>query len=290
MTISVFSEKFNSAFNRHIGVNLSEMQVSQFFDFMNLLIEKNKVMNLTAITEPDEIVIRHFVDSCSPIAFHDIICANSENANANNINVLPTPINSNDDNDVSQNQGGAALKDSVSNFFANKKIVDIGTGAGFPGIPLAIICPNAEFTLTDTLGKRVNFLAEVVDKIGLQNTRLVKSRAEDFCHDFKYRESFDFAVARGVAKLSVLSEYLLPALKIGGKMISYKMKDVDEELNESKSAIKILGGKIYNFNGDKLSYGLIDGEPLRALIIINKISKTPKQYPRKAGTPAKNPL
>lgn len=290
MTISVFSEKLNSAFNRHIGVNLSEMQVSQFFDFMNLLIEKNKVMNLTAITEPDEIVIRHFVDSCSPIAFHDIICANSENASASNINVLPTPISNNDGNAVSQIQGVSTLKDSVSSFFANKKIVDIGTGAGFPGIPLAIMCPNAEFTLTDTLGKRINFLAEVVDKIGLQNTRLIKSRAEDICHDFKYRESFDFAVARGVAKLSVLSEYLLPALKIGGKMISYKMKDVDEELTESKNAIKILGGKIYNFNGDKLSYGLIDGEPLRALIVINKISKTPKQYPRKAGTPAKNPL
>ena len=241
MEYSVFNNLILDSFDNKIGISLSDKQSHLFFDFMNLLIEKSKVMNLTAITEPDEIVLRHFVDSSMVNKFFD---------------------------------------------FGNKYLVDVGTGAGFPGIPLAISNPNAKFVLTDTLGKRINFLDEVVKSLGLKNVELFKARVEDFANDKKFREKFDFVLSRGVAKISVLAEYSLPLAKIGGKMLAYKLDDCNSELADGENAIKILGGMFHV----KHSYKLIDNEPDRCILEINKLKTTPKTYPRKAGTPSKSPL
>ena len=231
-------------FDKHIGITLSDEKCQKFFDFMNLLIEKNKVMNLTAIDEPNEIILRHFVDS------------------------------------------SILLKIFGRDYFDNKKIVDIGTGAGFPGIPLAILIDEGKFVLTDTLGKRIEFLKSVVERLNLKNVELVKARAEDFAHDKVFREKFDYSVARGVAKVSVLAEYTLPLLKIGGKMISYKLFDCDNEINDGQAAIKTLGGMFHV----KHPYDLVPGEPKRCIIEIDKVKTTPTKYPRKAGTPSKDPI
>ena len=263
MRSEVLKNKILLAFEEQLGIKLSDKQVGDFFIFMNLLIEKNKVMNLTAITDEEEIIIRHFVDSCMILKFYNF-----------------------------ENLGYT---------------VDIGTGAGFPGIPLAIVA-NTEIAenstqesrsivrascaspfrivLTDSLGKRVDFIRDVISELGLTNATSNHIRAEDFCHDSAYRESFDTVLSRGVAKLSVLSEYCLPALKVGGKMISYKMDDIKSELDQSQNAIQTLGGMFHM----KHSYDLIPGEPTRCLVEIQKVSKTPNSYPRKAGTPSKKPL
>lgn len=375
MTINEFSKKINIAFNDHLKLALTDWQVTAFYTYMNMLIEKNKVMNLTAITDPDEIIIRHFVDSCMPLKFYDFgndkllnkACA-EDNCDAIQKNKIHTvdpdyvatlnkthAVNNNGTNVTDKER---VLKVDRSNSLRKIRVADIGTGAGFPGLPLAIMLPQIEFVLTDSLGKRIAFLGEVVselqklspdnslvenenfpnrkdgagnitmsdtgcgdrnedkyrdrcedksednhegkrgdkpkDKHGvvgipmtrLNNIKLLKQRAEDFCHDTSYRESFDFVLSRGVAKLSVLSEYCLPTLKVGGSMISYKMDDIESELNDSLHAIKILGGKFHV----KHTYDLINGDPSRCLTEIQKISKTSKQYPRKAGTPSKEPL
>ena len=238
-----FKNSISEKFNRFVGIVLTEEQCHNFYDYMELLILKNKVMNLTAITEPEEIILRHFVDSV--MAFK-------------------------------------LIEDKVN----KKQVVDIGTGAGFPGLPLAIVYPDVEFVLTDTLGKRINFLQEVLDKTLIKNVKLYKTRVEDFANDKMFRERFDYVVSRGVAKLSVLAEYSLPLIKVGGKMIALKMNGCDEELNDAKSSLSILGGMFHV----KHSYDLIDDEPKRCVIEIEKIKNTPKIYPRKAGTPSKNPL
>ena len=244
MNFNEFSEKIKSEFKLKIGINLDEDLCQKFFDFMNYLLEKNQVMNLTAITEPNDVILKHFVDS------------------------------------------SILLKFFPADKFDNLKFVDIGTGAGFPGIPLAIICKNANFVLTDSLGKRIKFLEEVVERLSLNNVQLVKNRAEDFCHNIKFREKFDVSLSRGVAKLSVLSEYSLPSLKTGGVMFAYKMADIDEELSDGKNAISKLGGMFHV----KHPYFLLENEPERCIVEIRKTKPTPKQYPRKAGTPSKNPL
>ena len=244
MEHSEFKNLISDKFKSIIGYELNDSQIEMFFDYMNLLIEKNKVMNLTAITEPEEIVIRHFVDSSILVKIYG------------------------------------------KDIFDGKKVVDVGTGAGFPGLPLAIICPNGRFVLTDTLGKRINFLKEVLDATKLSNVELIKARAEDFAHDKMFRESFDFSLSRGVAKISVLSEYSLPLLKVGGKKLAYKMDDCDLELKEGEKAIDILGGKFHV----KHSYDLIPDEPKRCILEIKKVKPTPNKYPRKAGTPSKEPL
>ena len=188
-----------------LGVRFLVEQIEQFFEYMNLLIEWNEKMNLTAITDPEEIILKHFIDS---------------------ITILKE------------------LED-------NSKIVDVGTGAGFPGIPLSIMNPTLKITLVDSLNKRLLFLQEVVNKLNLKNIEIVHARAEEFGQNKKYRESFDVATSRAVANLSTLSEYLIPLVKVGGKIISMKASDAKQELNEAKKAIEVLGGiveKVDEFN------------------------------------------
>ena len=223
-----------------LGITLSEIQLKQFYNYMNLLIEWNKKINLTAITEPDEIILKHFVDSLT-----------------------------------------------ISKYIPDgTKLVDVGTGAGFPGIPLKIYRQDIEITLLDSLQKRINFLDEVIRELNLEKIETLHSRAEDFGKDKKYREKFDIATSRAVANLATLSEYLLPLVKIGGKVISMKGSLIEEELENSKNAIKILGGKIEKVD----EFNLPNSDISRNIILINKIKETPNKYPRKAGEPSKKPL
>ena len=166
------------------------------------------------------------------------------------------------------------------------KIIDIGTGAGFPGIPLAIVYTNCKFVLTDSLGKRLKFIDTEIERLKLDNVITVHARAEDLGHDIKYRECFDIAVSRAVANLSTLSEYSLPFVHKGGYFIPYKSGDVDEELENAKRAIKLLGGKMQEI----IRFSLAGERDLRTLIKIKKMENTSKSYPRKAGTPSKEPL
>ena len=220
---------------------LTDSQYEQLDLFYNLLIEKNKVMNLTAITEFDEVVVKHFADSLS-------ICK-----------VLPKDINT---------------------------VCDLGTGAGFPGIPMAIAYPNLQFTLIDSLNKRIKFLQEVVDALGLTNVTLIHARAEEAGRNKLYREHFDLVVSRAVANISTLSEYCLPLVNIGGYFISFKSGNISEEITAAGSAINKLGGHM----NEPVYFELPETDISRSFLIINKEKKTPKSYPRKAGTPSKEPL
>lgn len=221
-------------------LSFTEEQLAQFTRYYELLVETNKVMNLTAITEPEEVAVKHMVDSL--LAYEDGM------------------------------QG--------------KTLVDVGTGAGFPGVPLKIYCPSLRVTLVDSLGKRLRFLEQVIDELGLKGIRCEHLRAEDAGRSKKHREQYDYVTARAVARLSVLSEYCLPLAKKGGQFIALKGSRFAEEIEEGEAAVKILGGKIISAEPVKLP-GLDDG---RAIIKIAKIKATPAQYPRKAGTPEKQPL
>ena len=219
---------------------INNNQLEMFYKYMQLLLEWNKKINLTAITEEDEIILKHFVDSLTVLKY----------------------INEND------------------------KIIDVGTGAGFPGIPIAIMMPNAKITLLDSLNKRINFLNEVIKELGLKNVETIHARSEDCGKDMLYREKFDISIARAVANLSTLSEYLLPFVKLGGKVICMKGSEIDEELKNAEYAIKELGGKFVL----KDEFELPDSDIKRNIIIVKKEQYTPKMYPRKAGLPAKEPL
>lgn len=223
-----------------IGIELSDEQLEQFLTYYEMLIEKNKVMNLTAITDFDEVLEKHFEDSLSLIQAVDLE--------------------------------------------KSQTVIDLGTGAGFPGIPLKIAFPNLQITLADSLNKRILFLDDVIRELGLIGIDTVHGRAEDLAKNSDYREKFDLCVSRAVANLSTLSEYCLPFVKIGGKFISYKAGECDEEVAASKSSVFLLGGKISDIKKFEL------GESGRAFVIIDKVSGTPKKYPRKAGTPSKDPL
>ena len=166
------------------------------------------------------------------------------------------------------------------------KIIDIGTGAGFPGIPLKIINPDIHITLMDSLNKRINFLNDVIDKLSLKNIDAVHSRAEDLARNEKFREKYDIAVSRAVANLSTLSEYMLPFVKIGGKCICMKGPNIDEEVENAKGAISKLGGRIKSIDNFKLG----NTENERNIIVIEKIAHTNPKFPRKAGLPSKEPL
>ena len=221
--------------------NITETQIKQLDLFYELLVEKNKVMNLTGITEFNEVVVKHFIDSLS-------ICT-----------VMPDNV---------------------------KTICDLGTGAGFPGIPMAIAYPNINFVLIDSLNKRIKFLQEVVDALSLKNVQLNHARAEEAGRNKSFREQFDLVVSRAVANISTLSEYCVPLVNIGGHFISFKSGDIEEELNTGVSAIEKLGGKL----NDPVFFSIPKTDINRSFIIIDKEKKTPKAYPRKAGTPSKEPL
>lgn len=253
-----FENKIKSKFSE-FGINIDASHSKKFYDFMNLLIEKNKVMNLTSIVEPDEIIEKHFLDSCIILAKKNLDIQN---------NALDIVTRNNE-----------------------LKIMDVGTGAGFPGLPLAIMCEKCKFVLSDTLGKRIKFLEEVIKELKLNNVEFIKGRAEDLGRDKNYREKFDLVVSRAVARMNILAEYTLPFLKKGGKLICYKqvsVQDIDE-VKEAKNAIKILAGK----NGTEMfyvehKYKLAGIE--RRIIEVVKNDITPNKYPRKAGTPEKNPI
>ena len=225
---------------KYLDFHFSVEQLEQFFEYMNLLIEWNEKMNLTAIVEPNEIILKHFIDS---------------------ITILKEIDNS-------------------------SKIIDVGTGAGFPGVPLRIMNPTLNVTLADSLNKRLIFLQEVINKLELKNVEIIHARAEDLGQNKKYRESFDIATSRAVANLSTLSEYLLPLVKKEGKVISMKAGGAQEEIESAKKAIKILGGKIERVEEFKLPQTEIE----RTIILIKKDEYTPNKYPRKSGIPSKDPI
>lgn len=234
-------EKFKSGLEQ-LNIQLSDDQIQQFLDYYEMLVETNKVMNLTAITEFDEVIEKHFLDS---------LCL-------------------------------------VKNMDLSKPLVmlDLGTGAGFPGIPLKIAFPELEIVLMDSLNKRINFLNEVIGKLELKKITAVHGRAEEMARKKEYREVFDLVVSRAVANLSSLSEYCLPFVKKDGCFISYKSAESDQEIIDAKNAIFLLGGK----TGEIVKYQVPGSDMGRALVKINKVKQTPKTYPRKAGTPSKNPL
>lgn len=225
-----------------LGITLTKKQLDQFILYYELLIEWNEKINLTAITQLDEVLKKHFTDSLTFV--------------------------------------------KVSNNKQDFSIIDVGTGAGFPGIPIKILFPECKLTLLDSLNKRISFLQEVVSKLELENVSFYHGRAEDFAKPGQLRESFDFAVSRAVANLSSLSELCIPYVKEKGYFISYKGDKASEELQQAENAISILGGKLE----DCISFHLPNSDIERNLLVIKKEKATPKKYPRKAGTPTKQPL
>ena len=236
-------DEFKKVFDfesKKMNIILDDLKMERFYKYMNLLLEWNEKINLTAITDEREIIVKHFLDSLTIEKYLDNI----------------------------------------------KNLADIGTGAGFPGIPIKIFNPNIKITLVDSLNKRVNFLNDIVKELKLENVEVIHSRAEDLGKDKNYREKFDVVTSRAVANLSILSEYLLPLVKIDGKCICMKGAEIEEELESAKYAIKLLGGRIEKVDNFELS----DEHLKRNIVVIKKIDKSPSNYPRKAGIPAKKPI
>ena len=236
LEIAKFEEGLKS-----LDIEMSDNQKKQFIQYYELLIEWNKVMNLTAITDLEDVIKKHFIDSLTIVK---AICPK------------------------------------------NKTIIDVGTGAGFPGIPIKIAFPETKIVLLDSLNKRINFLNEVIHQLNLKEIRTIHGRAEDYGKNPKYRGQFDLCVSRAVANLSSLSEYCIPFVKQDGCFISYKSGKASDEMNSAKNAIKLLGGRIENV----LKFNLPDSTVDRTLITIKKIVATPKKYPRTAGKPSREPL
>ena len=239
MDFNSFKEEMNKNLNS-LKIILNDEQMKIFYNFMNLLIKKNKVVNLTAITEPKEIIIKHFVDSLTIAQY---------------------------------------LED-------NQRLIDIGTGAGFPGIPLKINNSSLDICLLDSLNKRVNFLNEVIEENKLTKIQASHGRAEDFGQNQEYREKFDVAVSRAVAPFNILLEYMLPFVKVGGMCICMKGNMLDKELEDANRALNVLGGSIEKIQ----KFLLADTDNNRTIILVKKTNETPKTYPRKPGTPSKQPL
>ena len=233
-------EEMMKSYSEQIDVEINTSEIEAFYKYMKVLLEWNKNINLTAITEEKEIIIKHFIDSIT-----------------------------------------------INKYIKNEKnVFDIGTGAGFPGIPLKIINPKTKFTLIDSLKKRINFLEEVKRVLDIEQLELVHSRAEDLAHDNEYREKANVVISRAVSNLSTLTEYMIPFLKKDGLCICMKGNNINEEVSNSENALQTLGAKIENIDKFLLPNSKIE----RSLIIIRKIKNTPNIYPRKAGIPVKKPL
>lgn len=224
------------------GIKVNKKQEEQLKGYMLSILEYNKSINLTAIREEEEFVLKHYVDSLTPLMDEDLKKEILEKA---------------------------------------KKVLDLGTGGGFPGVPFAIMLPQKEFTLLDSLNKRLKIIDELCLKYEISNVRTLHGRAEDIGRMEGERESYDICVSRAVSHMSVLAEYALPFVKTGGLIIAYKGWDIDTELKESKEAIKLLGGEIEK---------IIETPTEEKLVVLRKIKNTPGKYPRKAGEPKKNPL
>lgn len=227
---------------KNIDIVLTDKMSKQFYDFYNLIIERNKVVNLTSITEPYDVIEKHFIDSVALVKFYDFSKASS--------------------------------------------CIDIGSGAGFPGIPLKIVFPELNVMLLDSLNKRVDFLNSVIINLGLDGISTIHSRAEDGARNKNLREKYDVCVSRAVANLSTLSEYCVPFVKVNGSFVSYKSGNISDEVTSAKKAIEILGGKLEGVN----EFTLPDSDYRRSFVIINKVKNTSAKYPRKAGMPKNSPL
>lgn len=225
-----------------LGIKQDQNQLERFHKFYQLLIEWNKVMNLTGITEYEDVVEKHFVDSLSIIKAIDLSGIHT--------------------------------------------VIDVGTGAGFPGIPLKIAFPHLRVVLLDSLNKRIKFLDEVISQLGLTEICTIHGRAEEYARKEEYREQFDLCVSRAVSNLSTLSEYCLPYIQVGGIFIPYKSGEIDDEVEQSKKAVRILGGNIK----EVMKFELPGTDIHRSFVLIHKEQHTQKKYPRKTGIPAKEPL
>ena len=223
-----------------LNIDLGETKISQFMTYMEMLIEKNKLLNLTAITEPKEIITKHFLDSLTAEKF------------------IPQGAN----------------------------VIDVGCGAGFPGLPLKIARDDISLTLLDSLAKRLAFIEGVLNKAGVQNAKCVHARAEDGARDKAYREKYDVALSRAVANMAVLCEYCLPYVKVGGLFLALKGPAAQEEIENAINAIKTLGGEVVEISETAVPFT----DLLHKIVVIKKVRPCPKQYPRKAGTPSKKPI
>ena len=228
------------------NIILNDSQIEKLYHYYNLVAEYNKSVNLTAITDYEEFILKHYVDSLYLLL--------------------------------------------LNNKLTNSRILDLGTGGGFPGIPLAIALPDCSFVLMDSLNKRIRFLCDAVSELSLDNVLPLHGRAEEMGHDPEYREAFDFCVSRAVAKLSVLSEFALPLVKVGGSFISYKADDIDLETKSAENAIKTLGGEVNKIEKYIISQVNNEDDMHRSMVFIDKTSSTPDKYPRRAGVPSKKPL
>ena len=242
MILNDFSNTIKQLFYRELNYELSDNQIMKFYDYMNFLISENKKYNLTAITDPYDIINKHFLDSCELLRFVDLS-------------------------------------------FGNKHYIDIGCGAGFPSVPLAILFENSSFTLVDSVNKKLSFINELSNRINLQNIITFHARAEDIGHDLNYIEKFDYCLSRAVSKISVVLEYSSQFLSIGGSLFIYKMLDTEQELKLSQSAQQ----KLYLHFNDNIQYSLYDNSE-RTIYRFCKSKETPRLFPRKAGIPTKNPL
>jgi len=229
-----------------LNISANKETILKFEKYMNLVLAWNKKVNLTAITDKDDFIKKHFIDS--------VLCAGF---------------------------------DEITNA---KSLIDIGTGAGFPGVPLALIFPCKQFLLVDSLGKRIKILNEILTELEITNALAIHARAEELAHKKEYREKFDVCVSRAVATLATLAEYCLPFVSVGGTFVSYKGPDAAKELKQAEKAIKLLGGTLNDDAKNIRKISVQDFELDHNIIIVNKMQKTPSRYPRKAGTPSKEPI
>ena len=239
MNPEIFAEEL-----ANYGFKLSSKQKEQFATYYNKLIEFNKKVNLTRITDKNEVYLKHFFDSITPLLEFSYL------------------------------------------FKGEKSLCDVGAGAGFPSLPIKILCPDLSITIVDSLGKRLKFLDELVSDLSLDKVTLVHSRAEDAGQNKNLREKFDLVTGRAVARMSVLSEYCLPLAKVDGYLVALKGPKAQDELAEAKNAIEVLGGSVKEVK----ELTLPDTDDERTLIVVKKVKATPKKYPRQAGTPNRKPL